>query len=455
MNETTQNNDNIYIYLVENGKILHIESKQPNFSKAFETKSEYLCDIGKLYEYLGSQEAKEAGIDRDKIIADFYQSKSIELNDKATFKIELKIDVALKNTLLWSNITFMEKVDMTFHIENNIEVMHFTNNTFKDNFTCEITNNNHNRQKHIKFEKNAFNRDFKYSSNEITSFEECNFQEINLNNHIFHNSIYFTNSTFNEIADFSQCEFEKTASFYRAVFKKTPNFSQAQFGGNLNLVNAKLDFDFEKTKQGIEAQQEKNDRTLTTKQQKSLDSVANDFRDSFRSFKSTLIKDNNLLDASNFHRVELYCKEIELAHKENKTLKDKIDRIVLQFYRLTSDHHTDLIKIIGWVIALIGSLGIFLFLIKHYNVWDFCCFALIATYSILIWILMLYFRIIAIVPFLILIYYDPKYIFGIANIFGNTHSGFENILLSIYSILLFLLVFSLQKTARKNSIIPH
>lgn len=323
-------------------------------------------------------------------------------------------------------------------------------------------------------------------------FSECKFvvspknnivsqgQKINFSQAIFQDSVYFTNVTFNEAVDFNQCIFEKDVSFYGAKFEKAPNFLQAQFKGSLNLVNANLDFDFEalkeliisefhkynhivpqsffqKIKQCISAtikREHTNDKNPTIT--KPLTYFANDFRDSFRGFKNALIKDNNLLDASNFHRVELYCKEIELDSKKPQTFsKEWIDVIVLQFYRLTSDHHTDLIKIIGWIIALIGSLGIFLFLIKHYNVWDFCCFAAIVIYSILVWILMLCFRIIAVVPFLILIYYNPKYIFGIANIFGNTHSGFENILLSIYSILLFLLVFSLQKTARKNSIIPH
>ncbi|MEE6620391.1 hypothetical protein VWN47_10825, partial [Campylobacter jejuni] len=42
-------------------------------------------------------------------------------------------------------------------------------------------------------------------------------------------------------------------------------------------------------------------------EEKPLDKFANDFRDSFRTFKNALIKDNNLLDASNFHKYELYC----------------------------------------------------------------------------------------------------------------------------------------------------
>ncbi len=489
MSEATQNNDSIYIYLnlTENEKTLHIKSNQPyqESSKYFKTKSEHICSIRKLYEYLGSEEAKEAGIDRNKIIGDFTKCQSgIELNDKATFKVELEIDVWLKNKLLWGNITFMQKVVMTFHIENDVEMIYFKDNIFQDNFTCTINNDKHKIQEHIKFEKNTFNKDLKYSSNEITSFEECSFQEINFNNHTFHNSIYFTNTTFNELADFSQCKFEKTASFYGATFKKAPNFLQAQFKGSLNLVNTNLDFDFKETKQTIMAQQEKNNNTHTTKKQNSLDSIANDFRDSFRLFKSALIKDNNLLDASKFHRIELYCKEIELDSKKPKIFsKEWIDNIVLKFYRLTSDHHTDLPKIIGWVITLIGICGLLLFVSRYgLDIEKFSqyhkdnglvslfqqlpCAILERTKTIIHLLYFLIFCSVFFTPFRILIYgfialcmtcVAPKYILGVGGFIGGaiySKGVLENLLLVTYSLLLFLLVFSLQKTARKNSIVP-
>ncbi|HEH3648887.1 TPA: hypothetical protein SGX95_000887 [Campylobacter jejuni] len=51
--------------------------------------------------------------------------------------------------------------------------------------------------------------------------------------------------------------------------------------------------------------------------------------------------------------------------------------------------------------------------------------------------------------------YMPKIIFGIVNIIGDkSYNGFENALITIYTILLALVLFSLQKTARKNSIVP-
>ena len=46
--------------------------------------------------------------------------------------------------------------------------------------------------------------------------------------------------------------------------------------------------------------------------------IANDYRDSFRLIKNNLLKNNNTLDASQHHKMELYCKEIELESKEQK-----------------------------------------------------------------------------------------------------------------------------------------
>lgn len=217
----------------------------------------------------------------------------------------------------------------------------------------------------------------------------------------------FTHTTFKDYADFSQCEFEKTANFYGAKFEKVPNFSQVQFKGSLNAVNMDLDFGFtnlkeciigefkkynniapqkqgcfQKIKQRISAKLKKeqaNDKKPTIT--KPLTHFANDFRDSFRIFKNALIKDNNNLDASEFHKLELYCKEIELGESPNKRgiqaqseedvrkntkpFKEFIDYWLLRFYRNLSEHHTDFLKVFNNLILLVAMYAIFLYI---------CCF---------------------------------------------------------------------------------
>ena len=191
----------------------------------------------------------------------------------------------------------------------------------------------------------------------------------------FNDNVYFNNSIFKNYADFHECEFEKTANFYGVRFNKTPNFSQAIFRGNLNAVNANLNFTFDDLQERLKQEYEDFNKNIENK--KSLDKFANDFRDSFRTFKNALIKDNNLLDASNFHKYELYCKEIELKQNWDKRgenvknttdleknvsrIRDFMDFLLLGFYRKLCDHHTDFLKVFNNLILLIALYALFVF----------------------------------------------------------------------------------------------
>ncbi|EDP7608537.1 pentapeptide repeat-containing protein, partial [Campylobacter jejuni] len=198
---------------------------------------------------------------------------------------------------------------------------------------------------------------------DIFQMDNCVFEDRVTIKGKFNDNVYFNNSIFKDYANFHTCEFEKTANFYGVRFEKTPNFSQAIFKGNLNVVNTNLNFTFDDLQERIKQEYASYETQRTAKeagvipnlyQKKSLDKFANDFRDSFRTFKNALIKDNNLLDASNFHKYELYCKEIELKNKKYKTLKDKMDKWQLIFYRKLCDHHTDILQSLNSLILVIG-----------------------------------------------------------------------------------------------------
>ncbi|WP_170126857.1 pentapeptide repeat-containing protein [Helicobacter anseris] len=303
---------------------------------------------------------------------------------------------------------------------------------------------------------------------------KANFTNFEFNNQIsfkmskFENNVYFNNSIFKDFADFHECEFKNNACFYGVTFEKTPNFSQALFKDNLNMVNTKMSFDFENAREIIK-KTEKDFNSKIMDKKKPLDKFANDFRDSFRIFKNALSKEGNILDSSNYHKVELYCKEIELDSKPNKTLQDKIDKWQLWFYRKTSEHHTDLLKIIAWVIIAIGSFGFLFFLLKCFQ--DISIISQLNPYGIALsfvgvislWISwsigyihrLSLFAGIGLIFTLWIACYKPILIFGAINLIDKTtRSGFENFLLVLYTIVMILLLFSLQKTARKNSIIP-
>ena len=112
--------------------------------------------------------------------------------------------------------------------------------------------------------------------------------------------------------------------------------------------------------------------------------ITNDFRDSFRLIKHTLNDKGNALDASLYRCLELYCKELELEFtlkkiKDKKSKNDKeiesadkvevkpksenrieilLDLITLKLYRNISDHHTNLLRIINFMVLTIAAYGL-------------------------------------------------------------------------------------------------
>ena len=193
---------------------------------------------------------------------------------------------------------------------------------------------------------------------------------VSLSNCVFQKNLYFNHSILKKKVDFHESEFEKTACFYGVSFEETPNFSQALFKGNLNLVNTNLNFNFEDLELRIQNKFQSDKENKGDSDKKSLENFTNDFRDSFRNFKSALIKEHNVLDALNYYKVELYCKEIELKQKWDKKgveaknednikknisrFKEFIDFLLLNFYRKLCEHHTDFLRVFNNLILLIA-----------------------------------------------------------------------------------------------------
>ncbi|EPA1555225.1 pentapeptide repeat-containing protein [Campylobacter lari] len=326
--------------------------------------------------------------------------------------------------------------------------------------------------------------------------KESKESKINLSNANFQNDIYFDNSIFYSYADFHACEFNKIASFYGVTFDKTLNFSQAIFKGNLNAVNANLNFAFDDLQKKIKQEYEKFNEDKKEQYQKSLDKFANDFRDSFRVFKNVLIKDNNLLEASNFHKYELYCKEIELNSKKYKIFfKEWIDKYQLFFYRKLCDHHTDILQSFNLLILVIGIFGVLnLAIIIGFNCYlgykpvlehlyfslDFYNFhikpfiennhlfiifvncVILFLYLILVgfalceqYIRKFFITISYVITFFIMVT-SPKILIPAMGIFTDKRVILDplSVLGGIYTIVFGFVVYSFVKTIRKNSIVP-
>lgn len=329
------------------------------------------------------------------------------------------------------------------------------------------------------------------------------FHIIAMLNCVFESKCYFEFSIFNKFANFrgttfnyvsfEGSKFNDDANFYGVKFDKAPNFSQVQFRGSLNAVNANLNFDFESLENKIKQEHTKYNKKENAN--KPLAHFANDFRDSFRIFKNTLIKDNNLLDASEFHRFELYCKELELDSKETKTLKDTIDYWQLWFYRKLCDHHTDILKSFHSLMLVIGLFGLMsLVVIAGFNyylgyesifshphmikkIYDAHIQSFIETHTLCtflfnifilgVYLLMLFISIKWKIPrrFLIGVSYaivicillvSPKILIPAMGIFTDKRALLDPLstLGGIYTIVFGFVLFSFIKTIRKNSIVP-
>ena len=298
--------------------------------------------------------------------------------DKAKFKGKAQFRGTKFNRAILTETNFENKADFSNAIFN--EKAYFTNAVFEADtdfssatFADEAKFFNADFKgtaifENIKFKKEA---DFKTDSN-LTFGKDAKFK-----NTIFLDNAYFNNRVFEEFVDFHEADFKKVACFYSVAFKKPVNFSSIIFNGALNFVNAKTDFTYEELKELVKTQ------NATDANADNIKNI-NDFRDGFRLMKHALNNKGNALDASLFHRLELYCKELELeftlentkdknsekskevkpADETKGSPKDKnrieilLDLITLKLYRNISDHHTNLLRIINFMVLTIAAYGL-------------------------------------------------------------------------------------------------
>ncbi|EKQ5425171.1 pentapeptide repeat-containing protein [Campylobacter jejuni] len=395
------------------------------------------------------------------------------------FKCNFKKQCNFKYNIFYNEIDFLDIYAKELILEQNIfnKFLYIQNSTINN----------------INLWKNKFKNRCYFVDSKFGYKDKDNTTKLNFSNTHFEDNAYFNNSHFKDYADFHECEFEKIACFYGVRFDKAPNFSQAIFKGNLNAVNANLNFTFDNLEEKIEQEYEDFNKNIENK--KSLDKFANDFRDSFRTFKNALIKDNNALDASNFHKYELYCKELELKNKKGKTFKDVVDRWQLLFYRKLCDHHTDILQSLNSLILVIGifvissvamvvgfnySLGYkpilehWYFSLDFYNhhinsiIQDNYLFVATVNLVMLFGYLILvgfalclkymreFFIIISYVITLLVLAISPKILIPAMGIFTDKRAMLDplSVFGGIYTIIFGFVAFSFIKTIRKNSIVP-
>ena len=138
-----------------------------------------------------------------------------------------------------------------------------------------------------------------------------------------------------------------------------PNFSPGDFQGILNLNNAKWfgskaeeAFEFDIIKKNIQKAYENHNF---------IENVIN-FRSSFCGIKNVLLGKQNLLDAKNFHKAELYCKEMELEY-ELADSKNKITQQDKQSKSLKKQkkEEINIILFLKFLFSILKNTVVFLF----------------------------------------------------------------------------------------------
>ncbi|HEC1782681.1 TPA: pentapeptide repeat-containing protein [Campylobacter lari] len=302
-----------------------------------------------------------------------------------------------------------------------------------------------------------------HNSELVNIFKECVFaNKIDFSSTTFKGKTDFTSSKFQDQAYFNMSNFLHECTFQNSIFTTLSSFNGAKFKNKPSFLGCifpeKFDIDFKYLKYNF-------------KDLENTKSTIKEYRYLFRKLKSNHITHHNLIDASELRTQELYARELELEHQKDKTLKEKVEQYQILFYRKLCDHHTDLALNIKWLIITIGMFASMLFMIKLYkyglcilNAFNFYGLYLSALGSFILSALALFrcidtmkafISINAIIIFWV-ICYKPKLIFGIANLIGdNSYNAFENLLITLYTLIAGLITFSLQKTARKNTIIPN
>lgn len=386
---------------------------------------------------------KEACFENDLIFTEAKFNDVINL-DKAIFKGKAQFHGTKFNRVILTETNFENKADFSNAIFN--EKSYFTNTVFKADTDFSSAN--------FVDEAKFFNAKFK----DTTTFEKANFKseanftdavfekETKLNNILFNDKVYFQNALFKDIVDFGETNFEKNAYFYNADFKNLTNFASSVFDGTLNFTNVKTNFTYLTYEELKNIIKDKSTNDMYPKNHKinHIDkciNITNDFRDGFRLIKHTLNDKGNALDASLYRCLELYCKELELEFTLKKT-KDKnskndkevesadkvkakpksknrieilLDLITLKLYRNISDHHTNLLRILNFMVLTIAVYGsslyayenciltrllnyshgcvcLILLLVFLLAIWTICSFSTkynISRTNILIWFILL------------------------------------------------------------------
>lgn len=243
----------------------------------------------------------------------------------------------------------------------------------------------------ISFKKCIFEKDVYLKNCKFCKKEKRNFYKKQIavfSNNLFKKYIFFDNSTFNNNVDFRESNFMDITSFYGVKFQKVPNFSACYFKEPkaVNLVNIDINsLNFKQVecyiKDNFKDEWCKQEITKNRNKEKEIEQKyklksAKTIKDSFRVIKDILIGQNNTLEAQEWHKLELYAQEKELEMSLENSEYDGVvqnyatwvDYTLLKLYKHTSEHHTNLLKILNFTIGMIAIYTCLTPMLSHFKI---------------------------------------------------------------------------------------
>ena len=266
------------------------------FIKSFLDKIELTdCDFGSMLSIIESKIREIA-----------YLKKPVGLENviKGTFVIQTTEPI---EKISLEHTVFSDRCSFAANTFNELNLSHCVFKKFTSFFHCKFPNDN--IEKNIDLSHSIFEDDVDFSGCSFGTEVDIT-KTIDLSSITFEKDAKFDESVFNYFVAFHTTSFKGTASFYKCKFNTIPNFSPADFKGILNINNVvwgekNKGFGFKNIKELVEKAYNSNDP---------MENVIN-LRNSFSGIKHKLIEQDNLLEAQDFHKAELYCKEIELRDR--------------------------------------------------------------------------------------------------------------------------------------------
>ncbi|EOH4447898.1 pentapeptide repeat-containing protein [Campylobacter coli] len=225
----------------------------------------------------------------------------------------------------------------------------FSLSTFKDEALFLNINPNNFTFRNVEF--NKINFIHKDDINVVSNAESYVFQ-----NTVFKDVLSFEGMEFERL-EFDNVLFNGVVTFSNTKFNAKPQFINCTFSNQFNIEHQYIKYSDKDIENKINNIQDKNDKFR----------VLLNLRDLFRKLKSNRIAHHNLIDASELRTQELYARELELKYQENKSLREKIERWQLFFYRKLCDHHTDLLKAFHNLLIIVMLFGMFSFVLDKFK----------------------------------------------------------------------------------------